>query len=228
MGIAVVIGLAGIGVEAQRAKEPTIYPVTITFDDRPGDKITSDGNAYPAQIFTGNGTASFDITRSSRSLKLLFDERIAVGAYGLTTGVPSGLLSASGSVGFIDLGQVGYAPAARYVRITLVGTTFKDDTLGFRRLTAGSTNVVVDGTPVCAVKTMPGVWRVSTLPSEDPLFAGCASIGDPAESAGEIGAVFRSSKNSIVKVANYRMPFAMTVSLDCSVLSSTAPVNWCD
>jgi len=180
-------------------------------------------------MFTGNGTASFDITGSNRSVALDFSERVTVGSPGLTS-APSGPLSASGSFGLVDLGQVGYSAAARYVRITLVGTAYKNDTLAFRKVTGGSSPTIVDGTPVCAVKTGPGVWRVSTLPTLDTAFAGCQTIGEDPETAGEIGAVHRSVKNATVKVANYRMPFSLTVTLDCSLVpstSTTAAATWC-
>jgi hypothetical protein len=232
---AVAIGIAMAGTcgtasaqgKGKPSSEPTIYPVTITFDDA-DDRIRSDGQGvYQATMFTGNGTASFDITNSERSVTLDFSD--PAGSPGLAS-APTGILSASGSFGLIDLGQVGYAPAARYVRITLVGTPYKNDTLAFRKVTGGSSPTVVDGTPVCAAKVNPGVWRVSTLPSVDPAFAGCQTIGEDSETAGEIGAVHRSVKNATVRVANYRMPFSLTVTLDCSLVpttSTTAAAAWC-
>lgn len=225
----IVTGGVVLGQGGKPAAQPTSYPVTIQMDDGAGHKIMSDGGGYQATMFTGNGTASFDITNTSRFVRLDFSSRVTVGSPGLTS-APSGLLSASGSFGLIDLGQVGYSAAARYVRITLVGTSFRNDTLGFRRVTSGSSPTIVDGTPVCAVKTAAGVWRVSTLPTSEPAFASCQTVGDPPEAAGEIGAVFRSVKNSTVKVANYSMPFSLTVTLNCGLVPGSATgaaATWC-
>jgi hypothetical protein len=204
VAFALAIGALGalslVPVSAQKGKtsSPPDSTVTVTFADRDGDAMVSDGGgAYAAKILGNSGDLRLELGPIGRTIEVKLGAPISINPDFTSADVPNGVDYLTDGVLFVEnVRSVAVNTTAMLVGRIGLRSAYPNHAVGFREKTVGED--YIGGTPVCVTRTGPKTWHITSS---------CTGDGDTA-------GLFEENLKGKISVrfkATYSVPFAAKV-----------------